>query len=53
MRILWNLLLVFTGLMELLVFPPLILINLVLYFMFKAKPEPPAPTVVVIKEGKG
>jgi len=52
MRILWNLLLIFTGIIELFLFPPLILINIILYFIFKAKPEPPAPTVVVIKEGK-
>lgn len=52
MRIIWNLSLIFTGIIELFLFPPLLLINFVLYFMFKPKPEPQSPTVVVIKEGK-
>lgn len=53
-RFLWNLFLIFTGLVELLIFPPLILINVILYFMLKPKPVPPQPQniTVVVKDGK-
>lgn len=47
MRIIWNLFLVVIGLMCLVVFPPLALIPIVLYFVFKPKQQPQNITVVV------
>lgn len=47
MRIIWNLFLVVTGLLMIVIFPPLVLINIALYFVFKPKQQPQNITVVV------